>query len=52
MSSNVNWAYVSDGAQSDPMTMGAVAGGLFIILLTGYLIIYNVFQISVVKDIR
>lgn len=34
------------------MTMGAVAGGLFIILLTGYLIIYNVFQISVVKDIR
>lgn len=52
LSSNVNWAYVSDGAQSDPMTMGAVAGGLFIILLTGYLIIYNVFQISVVKDIR
>lgn len=29
-----------------------MAGGLFIILLTGYLIIYNVFQISVVKDIR
>lgn len=52
LSSNVNWAYVSDSAQSDPMTMGAVAGGLFIILLTGYLIIYNVFQISVVKDIR
>ena len=52
LSSNVNWAYVSDSAQSDPMTMGAVAGGLFIILLTGYLIIYNVFQLSVVKDIR
>lgn len=52
LSSNVNWAYVSDSAQSDPMTMGAVAGGLFIILLTGYLIIYNVFQISVVKAIR
>ena len=52
LSSNVNWAYVSDGAQSDPLTMGAVAGGLLIILLTGYLIIYNVFQISVVKDIR
>lgn len=52
LSSNVNWAYVSDSAQSDPMIMGAVAGGLFIILLTGYLIIYNVFQISVVKDIR
>ena len=52
LSSNVNWAYVSDSAQSDPMTMGAVAGGLFLFLLTGYLIIYNVFQISVVKDIR
>ena len=47
-----NWAYVSDEADADPMTMGAVAGGLLLILLTGYLIIYNIFRISIMKDIR
>ena len=52
LASNVNWAYISDGAESDPLTMGAVAGGLLLILLTGYLIIYNVFQISVIRDIQ
>lgn len=49
---NANWAYVSDGAGSDPITMGAVIGGLLLIILTGYLIIYNIFQISVIRDIR
>lgn len=49
---NANWAYISDGAEGDPMTIGAVIGALLLILLTGYLIIYNVFQISVMKDIR
>ncbi len=34
------------------MTMGAVAAGLLLILLTGYLIIYNIFRISVIRDIR
>lgn len=49
---NVNWAYVSDGVGTDMATTVALVGGLFLIMLTGYLIIYNVFQISVIKDIR
>lgn len=50
--SNANWAYISDGTSDDPETLGAMAGALALILLTGYLIIYNIFQISVMKDIR
>ena len=34
------------------MTVAAIAGVGFLIVLTGYLIIYNIFQISVMKDIR
>lgn len=49
---NANWAYVSDGIGSDPITTGAVLVGLLLIILTGYLIIYNIFQISVIRDIR
>lgn len=52
ISSNANWAYISDGAEGDPVVMGALSAALLLILLTGYLIIYNVFQISVMKDIR
>lgn len=52
ISSNANWAYISDGAEGDPMTIGAVAGGLALILLTGYLIIYNIFRISIMRDIQ
>ena len=50
----VNWGYV--GAQlaenMDASTAIAIAGLLLIILFTGYLIIYNVFQISVSQNIR
>lgn len=50
----VNWGYT--GAQItenlDPTTAAAVIGMLLLILLTGYLIIYNVFQISVAGDVR
>lgn len=52
VASNENWAYVSGSAQADPITVGAVAGGLLLIILTGYLIIYNIFQISVIRDIQ
>ncbi|NCB91696.1 MAG: ABC transporter permease [Clostridia bacterium] len=52
IASNANWAYVSDGGSTDPITMIAGLGGLFLIMLTGYLIIYNIFQISVIRDIR
>ena len=50
--SNANWAYISDGTSDDPGTLAAMAGALALILLTGYLIIFNIFQISVMKDIR
>ena len=50
----VNWGY--SGAQLsnsfDPMTAAAIAALLLLIVFTGYLIIYNVFQISVANDIR
>lgn len=50
----VNWGY--SGAQLaeniDPMTVIAIAIMLLLIVFTGYLIIYNVFQISVTNDIR
>lgn len=50
----VNWGYT--GAQlsdsMDPMTVIAIAALLLLIIFTGYLIIYNVFQISVTNDIR
>lgn len=50
----VNWAYV--GAQfagnADPMTIAAIAALLLLIIFTGYLIIYNIFRISVASDIR
>ena len=54
ISTGVNWGYT--GAQLsdklDPTVMAIVVGVLLLILLTGYLIIYNVFQISVAGDIR
>lgn len=52
VSSNENWAYVSGSAETDPLTVGAAVGGLLLIILTGYLIIYNIFQISVIRDIQ
>ena len=50
----VNWAYV--GAQfsqnADPTTIMAIVSLLALIIFTGYLIIFNIFQISVTNDIR
>ena len=50
----VNWGYT--GAQLsdnlDPIVVLAIAAILLLIIFTGYLIIYNVFQISVTNDIR
>ena len=54
ISIGVNWGYT--GAQLsdklDPTVAVILVGMLALILLTGYLIIYNVFQISVAGDIR
>ena len=54
IATGVNWGYT--GAQLsenlDPMTAIAIAAVALLIVFTGYLIIYNVFQISVAGDIR
>lgn len=50
---NVNWAYLSSNySDMDPGTMMSLIAAVGLIILTGYLIIYNIFQISVMKDIR
>ena len=49
----VNWAYLS--AKAESMDVQTVLGVVFILVLigiTGYLVIYNIFQISIVMDIR
>ena len=50
----INWGYT--GAQLsdnlDPIVAIAIVAMLLLIIFTGYLIIYNVFQISVTNDIR
>lgn len=53
LSIGINWAYTSTHAEAvDAQSMVMMMGALLLILLTGYLIIYNVFQISVAGDIR
>lgn len=46
----VNWAYAS--SEADLGTVLLVVGILLVIMVSGYLIIYNVFYISVSSDIR
>lgn len=49
----VNWAYMSSRMESaDPFAVILLMSVIVIILVTGYLIIYNIFQISVISDIR
>ena len=50
----VNWGYTTSqlGAGLDAGTIAAVAAFLILVIVTGYLIIYNIFQISVAGDIR
>ncbi len=48
---NVNPAYERVDTV-DPGLVAGVIGAAILILLAGYLIIYNIFQISVLKDIR
>lgn len=54
ISTGINWGYT--GAQLsdklDPAVVAIIVGVLALILLTGYLIIYNVFQFPVAGDIR
>lgn len=52
VASNVNWSYLSTNFGMDAGTMIGLGCGLLLIVFTGYLIIYNIFQISIVRDIR
>lgn len=52
IASNANWAYLTDGVGGDPMTAIGICFALLLIMVTGYLIIYNIFQISIIRDIR
>lgn len=51
MGYGINWAYV-DGNKQDPFTLGIAVVMIIVILLCGYLIISNIFYISIVGDIR
>ena len=50
----VNWGYTSSqlGESIDASTLIAIVAFLALVIFTGYLIIYNIFQISVTGDIR
>ncbi|MEG1027848.1 MAG: ABC transporter permease, partial [Oscillospiraceae bacterium] len=52
IASNVNWSYLSTNFGMDFGTIGTLSLGLLLIIFTGYLIIYNIFQISVIQDVR
>ena len=53
LSYGVNWAYMGNRVESvDAFTVIILCSAIAIILITGYLIIYNIFQISVINDIR
>ena len=49
----VNWAYMSSRAESlDMETVVLFVAAFFVILISGYLIIYNIFQLSILREIR
>lgn len=48
----VNWAYSSVSLEENWMNYVPYAGVVLIIMLSGYLLIYNIFYISVVRDVK
>ena len=52
ISYGVNWAYLSTNFNVGASSIIPVLGACILIIFTGYLIIYNIFMISVVRDIR
>lgn len=50
VNAGINWAYAS--SEVDFTTIALLAGILLLIIFSGYMIIYNIFYISVSKDIR
>ncbi len=49
----VNWAYMSSRTENlDLFQVGICVCALLVVIFTGYLIIHNIFQISILGDIR
>ena len=48
----VSWAYTGSNFSLDAGEIVAVVAFLILVIFTGYLVIYNIFQISVTGDIR
>ncbi|ULO08314.1 FtsX-like permease family protein [Paenibacillus sp. 19GGS1-52] len=48
----VNWAYSTAYLSDNIMNLIPYAAVVFIIMLSGYLLIYNIFYISVVRDVK
>ena len=48
----VNWSYISTNLSNNGYAAVIIVLGSLLIVFTGYLIIYNIFQISVIRDIR
>ena len=45
-------AYQSNGISDDPTMLLAFIVGIAFLIFTGYLLIYNIFQISVIQEIH
>ena len=52
IATGINWAYMSTGTKIDAGTALGPLCAMALFVFAGYLIIYNIFQISVLKDIR
>lgn len=48
----VNWAYAGNGGSLDAGTVVSAIGAILMIVFCGYLMISNVFTISIAKDVR
>lgn len=48
----VSWAYTGSNLSLDAASIVAAAAFLILVIFTGYLVIYNIFQISVTGDVR
>ncbi|MBY0014112.1 ABC transporter permease [Paenibacillus typhae] len=48
----VNWAYTTSSLSDNLIEFVPYVAVIFIIMLSGYLLIYNIFYISVVRDVR
>lgn len=54
LATGINWGYITTqmGSGENGFTVAGIAVLLLVVVVSGYLIIYNIFQISVQKDIQ